>query len=135
VRGGGDEALLADVAHHLVEIRGVEQRVGVDEGIKLPAGALCSLVAGRADTRPLLIDDDRPEGRRDSAGIVLAAAVDDDRLGGNLRVEVADPMEGLGEVGRLVVRRDHETDQRLGGVREPRFRRNVRHRRRFASRQ
>lgn len=117
MRGGGDEALLADVAHHLVEIRGVEQRVGVDEGIKLPAGALCSLVAGRADTRPLLIDDDRPEGRRDSAGIVLAAAVDDDRLVGDFGIQIADPAEGLREGCRLVVRGDDEANQRLDGVR------------------
>ena len=116
-RGGCDEALFADEAEHRVEIRRVEFGIGVDEGVPLPAGVFGSLVAGRADARALLIDHDRAVGRREESGVVVAPTVDDDRLVGNLGVEVADPAEGLGEESRLVVRGNDEGDQRLGGVR------------------
>ena len=116
-RGSRDEVLFADEAEHRVEIRRVEFGIGVDEGVPLPAGAFGALVAGRADARALLIDHDRAVGRREESGVVVAPTVDDDRLVGNLGVEVAEPTEGLGEVCRLVVRGNDEGDQRLGGVR------------------
>jgi len=116
-RGGRDEVLFADEAEHRVEIRRVEFGIGVDEGVPLPAGVFGSLVAGRADARALLIDHDRAVGRREESGVVVAPTVDDDRLVGDLGVQVADPAEGLGEASRLVVRGNDEGDQRLGGVR------------------